>query len=135
MHKVLLVDDNLDLLESLGELLSNRYAVILASDGEKAVEILGRERVDVVVLDLVMPGLDGTAVLREMRAQNLRVPVIIISAHVDPTHAALLNLANDSLRKPFSVAELEERIERILGQRSGEGSESPDDSGTPSLRT
>src|SRR5262245_57140174 len=83
LERVLLVDDDVDLRQGLAQLLRERYEVLTASNGDEALEILGREPVDVVILDMLMPLLDGQSVLRELRAKTPPPPVVVISARPD----------------------------------------------------
>ncbi|AKJ07998.1 response regulator receiver domain-containing protein [Archangium gephyra] len=124
MKRVLVVDDDPDILDSLMMLLETRYAVTPAEDGDVALELLGQQTFDAVVLDLMMPVLDGTRVLQEMRQRGHTLPVILISAHRDldrqeERHRELGAFA--SLRKPFNIQELEKQLEQALGPSSGPG--------------
>jgi DNA-binding response OmpR family regulator len=127
MKRVLVVDDDPDILESLTLLLEMRYAVTAAEDGAIALELMARRAFDVVVLDLMLPVIDGTRVLAELRQRGNQVPVILISAHRDleqqQVHHRELG-AFASLRKPFDIRELELRLEEALdlGGRGGPSS-------------
>jgi two-component system alkaline phosphatase synthesis response regulator PhoP len=117
MKRLLVVDDDPDILDSLTMLLETRYAVTAAEDGTFALELLGRQTFDAVVLDLMLPVLDGTRVLQEMRQRGYTLPVILISAHRDldrqeEQHRQLGAFA--SLRKPFNIQELERQLEWAL---------------------
>jgi len=98
------------------------YRVISAEDGEAALELFQREQPDLVVLDVMMPKLDGFAVCRRLRAESC-VPIIFLSAlDAIAERVAGLDLgADDYLSKPFSPKELEARIATIL-RRVGRGS-------------
>jgi DNA-binding response OmpR family regulator len=98
------------------------YRVICAEDGEAALEVFQREQPDLVVLDVMMPKLDGFAVCRRLRAESC-VPIIFLSAlDAIAERVAGLDLgADDYLSKPFSPKELEARIATIL-RRVGRGS-------------
>ncbi len=118
MKRVLIVDDDPDILDSLTMLLEANYAVTPAEDGAIALEVVGSQEFDVVVLDLMMPVLDGTRFLVELRQRGIHIPVILISAHRDldnqeERHRQLGAFA--SLRKPFDIRELERRLEEALG--------------------
>jgi DNA-binding response OmpR family regulator len=119
VDKVLIVDDDPDLLSGLDQLLSAKYEVYLAASGDEALEVLGDQQIDVVVLDMLMPRLDGQSVLKEIRAQASPPAVIVVSARPDLLASSMRMGANDFLGKPFSVRRLEEKIERFL-DRSGE---------------
>ena len=98
------------------------YRVVCAEDGEEALEVFHRESPDLVVLDVMLPKLDGFAVCRRLRAESC-VPIIFLSAlEAISERVAGLDLgADDYLPKPFSPKELEARIATIL-RRVGRGS-------------
>ena len=98
------------------------YRVICAEDGEQALEVFHRESPDLVVLDVMLPKMDGFAVCRRLRAESC-VPIIFLSAlEAISERVAGLDLgADDYLPKPFSPKELEARITSIL-RRVGRGS-------------
>jgi len=116
MRKVLIVDDDPDLLSGLDHLLRDRYEVFLAASGDEALEVLGDQQIDVVLLDMLMPRLDGQSVLKEIRAQASPPAVIVVSARPDLLSSSMQMGANDFLAKPFSIRRLEEKIERSLDQ-------------------
>ena len=91
--------------------------------GDDALQLARTERFDALVLDLMLPGLDGLSVLRELRATKNTVPVIILTARdALPDRLAGLNLgADDYLTKPFSVAELVARLRAVWRRLSGDG--------------
>jgi DNA-binding response OmpR family regulator len=97
------------------------YNVVCAEDGEQALELFNQEQPDLVVLDVMLPKLDGFAVCRRLRAESA-VPIIFLSA-LDAIAEKVAGLdigADDYLSKPFSPKELEARISRIL-RRVGRG--------------
>lgn len=115
---ILIVDDEADLRETLTEQfeLTEGFTALTAASGEEALRILGAERVDLVILDVDMPGLSGREVVRRMREANIRVPVIMLtgrSGEAD-TVAGLEAGANDYVAKPFSFAVLLARVRSQL---------------------
>ncbi len=114
---LLLVDDEPLIRESLArELVSTTLAVTVAASGEEAVARLGREWFDVVVSDLVMPGMDGFQVLKAAKGKDTAIAVILLTGFGDMDTAidALRLGADDFLRKPCEVDELCWRIGNCL---------------------
>jgi DNA-binding response OmpR family regulator len=117
MTEIMVVDDDQDLRENLDEILSSAgFAVVLAAGGEEALERLARHRFDLVLLDLVMPGLGGMETLRRIREQMPRLPVIMFSAFASVENAveAMRQGAQDYVTKPFRVETLLIAIRRTL---------------------
>ena len=118
--RVLVVDDEPQIRRVLRRaLVGHGYGVELAEGGEVALDQLATRGADVVVLDLVMPGIDGFEVLRQLRAWS-RVPVIVLTARGDEADkVAALDLgADDYLTKPFGIEELLARL-RAVRRRAG----------------
>ena len=115
MH-LLVIEDERVLCETIVRSLRRRaYSVDHCSDGDKALELLGTERYDLVLLDLNLPGKDGMTVLRTFRQRDRKTPVLILSARseVKDKVEGLDAGANDYLSKPFHLAELEARIRSL----------------------
>jgi DNA-binding response OmpR family regulator len=110
MKRVLLVDDDPDILTSLEMLLEGEYEVSLAADGASALAAMLTQPFDVIVLDLMMPVLDGAGVLRELRARDVRVPVLLASAARDLRTTARELKAEDFIEKPFDLDLLEAKL-------------------------
>jgi signal transduction histidine kinase/DNA-binding response OmpR family regulator len=112
--RILVVDDNADMRDYVGRLLKGRWDVETAEDGEKALASLRRQAPDLVLSDVMMPGMDGFALLREIRKDpsTRTVPVILLSARAgeESAHEGLEAGANDYLIKPFTARELLTRI-------------------------
>ena len=120
--KILVVDDDHALLKQLQTALaSERYLVETASDGDEALKKLLESTFDLVILDIMMPGLDGLSVLRESRDERVKTPVLMLSAKGDTDDRVRgLDLgADDYLAKPFSLNELFARVRALL-RRAGE---------------
>ena len=117
IDRVLVADDDKSIRESLVRALSlEGYAVTSASDGAKALEMIQAERPDVVVLDLMMPVIDGITVCRVLRAEKNRVPVLMLTARTE-TSDRVMGLdagADDYLPKPFALEELLARLRALL---------------------
>lgn len=115
--RVLVVDDDSELRALLQRFLSEHGYAVRAVDGGKAMDAaLQREPADVIVLDLMMPGEDGLAVVRRLRAAGDATPVIMLTARGDPIDRVLgLEMgADDYLAKPFLPRELVARLAAIL---------------------
>jgi len=117
--RVLLVEDEARLAEMIRRVLSaERHVVDVAPDGVSAVALADRAEYDVIVLDRMLPDLEGTAVLRLLRAKGDATPVLMLTAlgAVEERVEGLDAGADDYLAKPFAFAELLARI-RALGRR------------------
>jgi two-component system, OmpR family, response regulator MprA len=128
---ILVVDDEPAVRESLRRALElEGYTVELAADGEEALRRLAAQpSPDAVVLDVLMPGVDGLAVCRRLRREGSMVPILMLTARaeVDSRVAGLDAGADDYLPKPFALAELLARIRALL-RRSGNGASPEADS-------
>ena len=116
MENILIIDDDTQLTELLIEFLSSyKYNVVAKHTPEKGLEHLEKKSVDAVILDIMLPGMDGFQVLRKMR-ENLATPVIMLTARGEVTDRIVgLELgADDYLPKPFEPRELLARIQSIL---------------------
>src|SRR5215467_14082158 len=119
LPKVVIVDDDLDHLEVLYHLLREHYEVIRCDSGEDAVPTIRASSPHVVIMDIRLQDIDGTDVLREIRAddQLKHLPVIALTAFVEPGDREhyLEEGFNDHIRKPlFDVDPLIESIRRLL---------------------
>jgi DNA-binding response OmpR family regulator len=122
--RLMIVDDEVDLLAELKPLMERSgYQVISATNGEQALELIAKEKPDLIVLDMLMPRLDGRDVLRRLRESGNWTPVILLTK-VDNTTERVLSLqegADDYLNKPFDPLELVARVQAIL-RRTNSGS-------------
>lgn len=116
--RVLVIDDD-DALRELFAIMLNGHGcqVATAKDGRRAIDMLANESFDLILLDLMMPEMDGLRMLRWLRQeQGLAVPVVIISAAADPGSAEALRAegANAVLHKPVELPVLLEQIRQVL---------------------
>src|SRR5690349_6573907 len=113
-RKVLIVDDEPGVRESLRMVLKDQYDAVLASSGEEALEMLPQVQPDLVLLDVLMPGIDGLVVLERIKEQDQRVPVLMLTATktVKTAVTAMKLGAFDYVTKPFDVEELLIIVER-----------------------
>ena len=114
MQRVLIVDDETRILRFTEiALRSHGYEVDTAPSGEAALQMIKATKPDIVVLDLVMPGMHGFDVLQELRTFS-DVPVVAFSARGRVSDDALARGASDFLPKPFTVQELLQKIQALL---------------------
>jgi DNA-binding NtrC family response regulator len=113
--RVLIVDDDEAIRESLEMVLERRYHVVTARNGRVALEALASAPADVVLLDLMMPVLDGAGFMAEARRLGHQTPVILMSAGTDLRTRARELGASDFMQKPITLEMLEEKIARALG--------------------
>jgi two-component system, OmpR family, response regulator len=116
-RRILVIEDDPDISRMLDLNLRNEgFAVSVEGDGESGLARLARERHDLLVLDLMLPGIDGLKVCRAVRERAEYLPIIIVSAKSAETHRVLgLELgADDYLAKPFSLPELVARVRAVL---------------------
>ena len=127
--KILVVDDERAVRESLRRALElEGYEIELAEDGTEALMTLGRDepQPDAVILDVLMPGLDGLEVCRRLRATGNHVPVLMLTARdeVENRVAGLDAGADDYVTKPFALEELLARVRALLRRAAdGDGGE------------
>lgn len=125
--RILVVDDEPNIVH-LARLYLERdgYQVLAVGDGQQALDTIAAEKPDLVVLDIMLPSVDGFEVCRQLRNQNNPVPIIMVTARDDDIDKILgLELgADDYLTKPFNPRELVARVKAVL--RRGAASESPE---------
>ncbi len=120
-HKLLIIEDDTDLAEAIGKKFSNSgFEVVCATEGRHGVQLAESERPDVVLLDLMLPDVDGTDVCRHLR-QRSAIPIIIVTARTEEAErvAGLEIGADDYVTKPFSLNELVARTRALLRRTQG----------------
>ncbi len=120
VDKILVVDDDARIRDLLRRYLSHEgFEVMIAEDGKGLQRILLRETVDLIVLDLMMPGEDGLSICRRLRASNDRTPIIMLTAKGEDVDriVGLEVGADDYIGKPFNPRELLARIHAVLRRR------------------
>lgn len=116
MNHILIVDDEAGSRESLKAIFSKKYQISLAENAESAMQLLSKNRVDLILLDVLMPNKDGLTFLKDAKNRYPNVPVIMVSASsaVPPVVQAIRNGACDYVTKPFDITELRRLVERAL---------------------
>ncbi|MFI5247165.1 MAG: response regulator [Nitrospirales bacterium] len=117
MTKILIIDDEQGIRDLLDTLLRRKgYDVVVAENGREGLKVFRRERPDVVVLDLKMPGMDGLTVLQEIRHLDPNKPVIILTGAGTPeTEQQVRALgATEFVEKEFSLHRLGDSLKRLL---------------------
>jgi len=129
LPKILIVEDNSELRDLISKFLKKEgYRVSKAGNGREMLSVLDKERIDLIILDVMLPGQDGLALCRNLRASSSK-PVIIISAKGEELDKILgLKMgADDYVTKPFSMAELSARIEAVLRRSDNNASVQSDE--------
>jgi len=126
-NSILIVEDNRKMVEVVRAYLEkDGYQVMTAFDGLQALEMARRRHPDLIVLDLMLPGMDGLDVCRTLRSEGDDVPIIMLTARTTETDKLIgLELgADDYVTKPFSPRELVARVRAVL-RRAGEAERAP----------
>lgn len=113
---ILVVDDDPVIVDLISSLLEEDYSVLAAYDGRDALQLLKKQRPDLLLLDLMMPGVDGFTVARQVREkyEDHQLPVLILSAHPS-LHAQTRDLGvNGFLTKPFEPEDLVQRVAQLV---------------------
>ena len=119
--KLLIVEDEKRLCQTVAKhLKSDGYTVDTCYDGSDALDYINGTEYDAIILDIMLPGLDGISVLKKIRSRKLKTPVLLLTAKssVEDKVEGLDSGADDYLTKPFSLEELSARI-RVMIRRSG----------------
>ena len=120
LDKIVIVDDDTRIRDLLRRFLSPEgFDVLLAEDGRALDRILQRETIDLIVLDLMLPGEDGLSICKRLRGSGVKTPVIMLTAKVEDVDriTGLEIGADDYLGKPFNPRELLARIHAVLRRR------------------
>ena len=125
---VLVVDDNREIVYSISELLKYEgYRTLAAYDGMQALELLEAQPVDLIILDVMMPKMNGLSALMKLREKH-RIPVIILSAKTEESDkvSGLVMGADDYVEKPYNPAELMARVKAHLRRYRAWGGQAPE---------
>ena len=123
MTKILVVDDERIVLESCRRVLGERYDVSLAKSADEAMELMSREPLSLILLDIKMPGKDGMRLMRQVKEKWPEIPVIIMSGYV--TNETMQEVAKTDaatfLAKPFTPDELVQAVQQVITKEEGHG--------------
>jgi two-component system alkaline phosphatase synthesis response regulator PhoP len=122
--RVLIVEDEAALATTLRDRLrKEHYAVTVVGDGQSALDVAAREKFDLIVLDVMLPGQSGLTVCRKLRQLGSAMPILMLTAkrQLADKVAGLRTGADDYLTKPFQMAELLARVEALLRRSSQNG--------------
>ena len=117
MKKLLIVDDEVDIANSIQYVLNQEgFSTLMAHDGMKAIQLIEAEKPDLIILDLMMPGLDGYEVCRRVRSADRKTPILMLTARTSEIDTVVgLELgANDYISKPVRLRELVARVKAHL---------------------
>ena len=121
-YKLLIVEDNIELLMLMNQLLKTKYHVRMASNGKEALEIIQKEELDIIISDVMMPVMDGLELTRCVKADPnyQHLPIILLTAKTqDEDRNEALQIGVDSyVTKPFKMSDLELRINNIVKNRN-----------------
>lgn len=118
--RILVVEDEVKLAENIkAGLMKQGWAVDIASDGEEGLYLATSENYDCLVLDIMLPKMDGMEICRKLRAEKIMIPIIMLTAKSSVEDVAVgLNMgADDYLTKPFSFVELCARIQALMRRK------------------
>ncbi|HPQ19443.1 MAG TPA: response regulator [bacterium] len=113
---ILVVDDSIEFLNSLKKTLETEgFNVYKALDGIQALDILNKKKIDILLLDLKLPNMNGYEVIKNIRAQNSNLPIVVITASdLGRSQKRVLQLgANEYMQKPFSINEFKEKLKKL----------------------
>lgn len=120
---ILLVDDNSDLIYSVKtglETISKNYEVIGVGSGRACLEFLKKDKPDLILLDIMMPGMDGWDVCAKIKSNKKteNIPIVFLTAKTDPISKGMGRLASaDYIEKPIEIKDLKKRIDTVISKK------------------
>ncbi len=119
MKTILVIDDELSVRESFDVVLKDEYKVIMSEGGHQALEIVKHGAPDLIILDIIMPQMDGIEVLRKLKEMNCRSPVVVVTSArtIKVAVEAMKMGAHGYITKPLDVEEIKLVVERALQLR------------------
>jgi len=123
MRRILIVDDDRRILQLLGDCFKHAYTVETATNGGEALAIVRRQRPDLVLLDIMLPGMTGIHLLNEIKRTDSTIAVVIMTGHGNAALAAeaLQSGAARYVSKPFNLYDLDRLVAEIIAKPSGAG--------------
>ncbi len=125
MYNILVVDDDKEIVSAIEiYLIKENYNVFKAYDGQECLKVLSENKINLIILDVMMPNMDGIETLKELRKQQYNIPVIILSAKSEDADKIMgLDIgADDYLTKPFNHLELVARVKALMRRYTNLGS-------------
>jgi DNA-binding response OmpR family regulator len=127
MKKILLIEDDKALLETLtASLQAENFKVISATDGQEGFKLCSKEKLDLIILDLGLPSMDGMEICRQLRSKGITTPIIMLTGKKKEEIDKVLGLevgADDYMIKPFGTKELLARIRAVIRRAEPETKE------------
>ena len=116
--KILVVDDEGIVLESCRRVLVDRFDVMTASSADAALDVLRRETIEMILLDIKMPGKDGMSLLKEVKEKWPNIPVIVMSGYATPETVEQVSRTEAAtfIAKPFTPDELVKVVAEVIGK-------------------
>ena len=115
--RVLLVDDEVDVVESLAMALEDEFDVMTAKDGAEALEVIVRDPPDAIVLDLMMPVMTGEELIAELKRRGIETPVIVASASRNVEARCDELGVQHCLQKPYRLGKLLDQLKRVSSSK------------------
>jgi DNA-binding response OmpR family regulator len=117
MKKILLIEDDPNIARGLLlSLQAEHYSLLSAANGEKGFQLAQQENIDLIILDLMLPGKNGEEICRELRQKGVKTPILILTSRGEEIDKVLLLEmgADDYMTKPFGIRELQARVKALL---------------------
>jgi len=118
--KILIIEDEIILLEALKEKLTNiGYEVEAVYDGEAGLEIIKEKKPDLLVLDILLPGINGYEVMERLKKENISLPILVVSNSGQPVEiekAKELGANDFIIKAAFSLENIEEKVKKLIGK-------------------
>lgn len=117
MKKILLIEDDPNIARGLLlSLQAEHYSLLSAANGEKGFQLAQQENIDLIILDLMLPGKNGEEICRELRQRGVKTPILILTSRGEEIDKVLLLEmgADDYMTKPFGIRELQARVKALL---------------------